>query len=259
MKVIILCGGMGTRLGSISDILPKPMIEVGGKPILWHIMKTYSHYGFKDFILALGYKGNVIKDYFCRFNNYNSDFTLDLRSGEMRLENCPFEDWRVTLASTGLDTLKGGRIKRIEKYLDSDINMLTYGDGVANIDIRALLEFHKAHGKIITVTGVKPPSLFGEIVEENGRVVAFEEKPQTSKGLISGGYMVFGRKLLDYLTPDKECDFEFGPLEKLACEGQVMTYKHEGFWECADTVRDVEHLNKLWASGQAAWKIWESC
>lgn len=259
MKVIILAGGMGSRLGSIADLIPKPMIEIGGKPILWHIMKIYSHYGFKDFVICLGYKGNVIKDYFCNFNQNNSDFTVNLRSGELRFENCPYEDWQVTLADTGLDTLKGGRIKRVEKYIDSDINMLTYGDGVADIDIKALVDFHKTHGKIITVSGVKPPSMFGEIIEKEGRVVSFEEKPQTSKGLISGGFMVFNRKLFDYLTPDKDCDFEFGPLEKLAREGQVMTYKHEGFWECADTVRDVEHLNKLWAAGKAAWKVWESC
>jgi len=219
-------------------------------------MKSYAHHGFKKFIICLGYKGNVIKDYFCHFNHYNSDFTMDLRSGDMRLENCPFEDWQVTLADTGLDTLKGGRIKRIEQYIDDEINMLTYGDGVSNINIHALIEFHKSHGKVLTVTGVKPPSLFGEIIEENGKVLAFEEKPQTSKGLISGGYMVFNRKLFDHLTPDRECDFEFGPLERLAKEGQVMTYKHDGFWECADTVRDVEHLNRLWNTGKAAWKVW---
>ncbi|MCJ7483542.1 MAG: sugar phosphate nucleotidyltransferase, partial [Thermodesulfovibrionales bacterium] len=153
MKVIILCGGMGTRLGSITDLIPKPMIEIGGKPILWHIMKIYSKYGFNDFIIALGYKGNVIKEYFYNFNQNNSDFTVDLRSGEIQFENCPYEDWKVTLADTGLDTLKGGRIKRVEKYLDSDINMLTYGDGVADINIKALVAFHKAHGKIITVSG----------------------------------------------------------------------------------------------------------
>lgn len=259
MKVIILAGGMGSRLGSIADMIPKPMIEIGGKPILWHIMKIYSHYGFKEFVICLGYKGQVIKDYFYKFNHFNSDFTVNLKSGELRFENCPYEDWQVTLADTGLDTLKGGRIKRIEKYIDSDINMLTYGDGVSNINIKALVAFHKAHGKIITVSGVKPPSLFGEILEKEGKVISFEEKPQTSKGLINGGYMVFNRKLFEYLTPDKECDFEFGPLEKLAREDQVMTYKHEGFWECADTVRDVEHLNKLWAAGNATWKVWESC
>ncbi|MBN1930087.1 MAG: glucose-1-phosphate cytidylyltransferase [Desulfobacterales bacterium] len=256
MKVIILAGGMGSRLGSIADLIPKPMIEIGGKPILWHIMKIYSHYGFKDFIICLGYKGNVIKDYFSKFNHYNSDFTVDLRSGNLHFENCPYEDWQVTLADTGLNTLKGGRIKRIEKYIDSDINMLTYGDGVADINIDELVKFHKGHGKLITISGVKPPSLFGEILEKGGKVISFEEKPQTSKGLINGGYMVFNRKLLEYLTPDPDCDFEFGPLEKLAREGQVMTYKHDGFWECADTVRDVENLNKLWEMGKAFWKKW---
>ncbi len=259
MKVVILAGGMGSRLGTIADLIPKPMIEIGGKPILWHIMKIYSHYGFKDFVICLGYKGNVIKDYFCRFNQYNSDLTINLKEGELRFENCPYEDWRVTLADTGLDTLKGGRIKRVEKYLDDDINMLTYGDGVSDVDLNALVSFHKSHGKILTVTGVKPPSLFGEIVEENGKVLAFEEKPQTSKGLISGGFMVFSKQLFEYLTPGRDCDFEFGPLEQLARQGQVMTYKHDGFWECADTVRDVEHLNKLWAAGKAAWRVWETC
>lgn len=259
MKVILLCGGMGTRLGLLAEIIPKPMIEIGGKPILWHIMKIYAHYGFKDFVICLGYKGQVIKDYFCRFNQFNSDLIVNLRSGEIRFESCPYEDWRVTLADTGLDTLKGGRIKRVEKYLDDDTNLLTYGDGVADIDIRALIAFHKAHGRMITVSGVRPPSMFGEIIEKEGKVVSFEEKPQASKGLISGGFMVFDRKLFDHLTPDRDCDFEFGPLEKLARQGQVMTYKHKGFWECADTVRDIEHLNRLWATGKAAWKVWETC
>jgi glucose-1-phosphate cytidylyltransferase len=259
MKVVILAGGLGSRLGSVAELIPKTMIEIGGKPILWHIMKIYSHFDYRKFIIALGYKGNLIKDYFYTFNQKNSDFTVELKSGNISFKNCPYEDWQVTLADTGLDTLKGGRIKRVEKYLDSDLNMLTYGDGVADIDIKALVSFHKAHGKIITVSGVMPPSMFGEIVEKDGQVITFEEKPQTSKGLISGGFMVFNRKLFDYLTPDKNCDFEFGPLEKLAREGQVMTYKHQGFWECADTVRDVEHLNRLWDSGKALWKVWESC
>jgi len=259
MKVIILAGGLGSRLGALSELKPKPMIEIGGKPIIWHIMKLYSHFGFREFVICLGHMGQAIKDYFLNFNQNNSDFTVDLRSGELHFENCPYENWKVTLADTGLNTLKGGRIKRIEKYLDSEVNLLTYGDGVGDINIQALVDYHGSHGRIITVTGVKPPSMFGEIIEKEGRVVSFEEKPQTSKGLISGGFMVFNKKLFDYLTPDRECDFEFGPLEKLAREGQVMTFKHEGFWECADTVRDVEHLNKLWAAGKAAWKVWESC
>ncbi len=257
MKVLILAGGLGTRLGSLSELIPKPMIEIGGKPILWHIMKIYSHYGFNEFIICLGYKGNIIKDYFYHYNNYASDFTVDLMKKDISYHNSSGEDWKVTLVDTGLETLKGGRIKRVEKYLDDDINMLTYGDGVADIDINKLVEFHKSHEKMVTVSGVKPPSLFGEIIEEKGKVISFEEKPQTSQGLISGGFMVFDGGMMDYLSTDKDCDFEFGPLEKLAREGQVMTYKHEGFWECTDTVRDIDHLNKLWNEGKAFWKVWE--
>lgn len=257
MKVIILAGGYGTRLGSVTDLIPKPMIEIGGKPILWHIMKIYSHYGFREFVLCLGYKGNVIKDYFYNFNNYDCDFTIDIANNDVTFHGESREDWKVTLVDTGLNTLKGGRIKRIEKYLDDDVNMLTYGDGVANIDIPRLVEFHKDHGKLVTVSGVKPPSMFGEILEQDGRVIAFEEKPQTSQGLISGGFMVFNRTMLDYLTTDEDCDFEFGALERLTRDGQVMTYKHDGFWECADTVRDIDHLNKLWSGGNAFWKVWE--
>ena len=258
MKVIILAGGYGTRLGSLTDLIPKPMIEIGGTPILWHIMKIYAHYGCNEFILCLGYKGNVIKDYFYNFNNYNSDFTIDLSNDDITHHNTCRENWKVTLVNTGLETLKGGRIKRVEKYLDSDINMLTYGDGVADIDINKLLDFHRSHKKIVTIAGVKPPSLFGEIIEEKGEVISFEEKPQTSQGLISGGFMVFNRRILDYLTTDKNCDFEFGALEKLTKEGQVMTFKHSGFWECADTARDIDHLNKLWTSGKAFWNVWDS-
>jgi glucose-1-phosphate cytidylyltransferase len=252
-----LAGGYGTRLGTMSELLPKPMIEIGGKPILWHIMKIYSHHGFNEFVICLGYKGNIIKDYFYHYNNYASDFTVDLKNKDIHYHNSSCENWKVTLVDTGVDTLKGGRIKRVEKYLDSGINMLTYGDGVADIDIQKLVDFHKSHKKMVTVTGVKPPSLFGEILEKKGKVISFEEKPQTSQGLISGGFMVFERKMMDYLTTDKDCDFEFGPLEKLAREGQVMTYKHEGFWECADTVRDVDHLNKLWQKRKAFWKVWD--
>jgi len=256
MKVIILAGGYGTRLGSLTDLIPKPMIEIGGRPILWHIMKIYAHYGCNEFVLCLGYKGSVIKDYFYHFNNYDSDFTIDLANDNITHHDTCRENWKVTLVNTGLDTLKGGRIKRVEKYLDPGVNMLTYGDGVADIDIDKLLDFHRSHEKTVTITGVKPPSLFGEIIEEKGKVITFEEKPQTSKGLINGGFIVFDRKMLDYFTTGKDCDFEFGGLEQLAKEDQVMTYKHEGFWECADTVRDIEHLNKLWNEGKASWKVW---
>jgi glucose-1-phosphate cytidylyltransferase len=258
MKTVIFAGGMGTRISEESVLKPKPMIEIGGKPILWHIMKIYAHYGINEFVLCLGYKGNIIKDYFYHFNSNNSDFTVDLCNDDIIFHNKNrIELWKVTLVDTGLDTLKGARIKRIEQYLDDDLNCLTYGDGVSNVHINKLIEFHKSHGKLITITGVKPPSMFGEIIEEDGKVLSFEEKPQTSKGLINGGYMVFHRKMLDYLSTDKNCDFEFGPLEKMAKEGQVMTYKHNGFWECADTLRDLENLNKLWMNNQAAWKVWD--
>lgn len=255
MKTVILAGGYGSRLGHVTELIPKPMVEVGGRPIIWHIMKIYSSFGFNDFVIALGYKANVIKDYFFKLQNYNSDFTVNTTTGEIQYHSSNLDNWKVTLVDTGLDTLKGGRIKRLEKYLD-DVNMLTYGDGVCDINIANLVEYHKNHGKTVTITGVKPPSMFGEVIERNGIVESFEEKPQTSKGLINGGYMVFNKNMLDYLSSDENCDFEFGPLEKLAEEREVMTYKHKGFWECADTVRDVNHLNKLWESGDAKWKIW---
>lgn len=256
MKVIILAGGYGSRLGPVSELIPKPMVEIGGRPIIWHIMKIYAHYGYNEFVIALGYKANVIKDYFYKLQSYNSNFTVNTATGEITYHNGNPDEWKVTLVDTGVDTLKGGRIKRLEKYLD-DINMLTYGDGVSNIDIPKLIEYHKQHGKIVTITGVKPPSMFGEMLEKDGRVLSFEEKPQSNKGLINGGYMVFNKELLKYLSDDKDCDFEFGTLEKLAEEEQVMTYKHNGFWECADTVRDVNHMNKLWNSGEAKWTIWD--
>lgn len=255
MKVVILAGGYGSRLGSLSELIPKPMIDVGGRPIIWHIMKIYAAYGFKDFVIALGYKGNVIKEYFYNIKSQNNDFTINTRTGDIKYHNTGEDDWNVSLIDTGIDTLKGGRIKRLEDYLD-DVNMLTYGDGVADIDISKLVEYHKNHGKLVTISGVRPPSMFGEIIQKDGKVLSFEEKPQTSKGFINGGYMVFDKKILEYLKPDKDCDFEFGPLEELATKGEVMTYRHEGFWECADTVRDLNHLNKLWATNQAKWKVW---
>ncbi len=256
MKVVILAGGLGSRLGPVSEIIPKPMVEIGGRPIIWHIMKIYAHYGFNEFVVALGYKANVIKDYFQRLQSYDGDFTIDTATGDIVYHNGGNDHWKVTLVDTGLSTLKGGRIKRLEPYLD-ELNMLTYGDGVATVDISKLASFHESHGKMVTITGVRPPSLFGEVIEENGKVISFEEKPQTSKGLINGGFMVFNREMLNYLSEDSNCDFEFGPLEQLAKEEQVMTYKHDGFWECADTVRDVNHLNSLWKQDQALWKVWE--
>tara|TARA_Y100000590_G_scaffold470532_1_gene666084 strand:- start:1331 stop:2104 length:774 start_codon:yes stop_codon:yes gene_type:complete len=257
MKVIILAGGWGSRLGIHTENIPKPMVEIGSKPVLWHIMKIYSYYGLNDFIISCGVKANVIKNYFMNYELYNADLTIDMNSKETKYHEMQNEqNWKVTLSDTGLNTLKGARIKRVEKYLDDEINMVTYGDGVANINIKKLLEFHKSHGKTLTLTGVHPPARFGEIIEENGKVISFEEKPQISVGLINGGFMVFNKNLLEYLDTDESCDFEAGPLEKLAKNGEVMVYKHQGQWGCMDHLRDVEHLNNLWNLKQAFWKVW---
>lgn len=256
MKTIILAGGYGTRLGNITEAIPKPMVKIGNKPIIWHIMKIYSHYGYKDFIINLGYKAEVIKEYFYNYDIYNSDYRINLGTKEIKLLNNQEEaDWIVTLVDTGLDTLKGARIKRLEKYLD-DINMITYGDGVADINIANLIEFHKSHNKILTITGVHAPARFGEIIEKNNKIISFQEKPELSGGSINGGFMVFNRKLLDYLTTDEKCDFEKGPLEKLAQKGEIMLYKHPGKWACMDHERDVVYLNKLWNENKAFWKVW---
>lgn len=257
-KVVILCGGLGTRLKEETEVKPKPMVEIGNRPILWHVMKIYAHYGFKEFILCLGYKGEVIKEYFLNYDILNSDFTIKLgQKKAVNIHNSLEDDWSVTLADTGTNALKGARLKRIEKYVKEDTFMVTYGDGVGNINIKKLLDFHKSHGKIATVTGVRPPSLFGELLVENNKAMLFSEKPQTSTGLISGGFFVFNRKLFDYLTDDDDCDFEKGPLEKIAAEGELMVYVHDGPWICMDTYRDVEYLNKLWHSNSAFWKVWD--
>lgn len=256
MKTIILAGGYGTRLGDITETIPKPMVQIGGKPIIWHIMKIYASYGYKDFIISLGYKAEVIKEYFYYYDMYNNDFNINLATKKItQLNTNNEEDWNVTLIDTGIDTLKGARIKRLEKYLD-DINMVTYGDGVADINIEELVKFHKSHNKIITISGVQPPARFGEIIEQNGKLMFFKEKPQASGGLINGGFMVFNKKLLEYLSSDEKCDFEKGPLEKLANNGEVMVLKHTGKWECVDHGRDLVHLNKLWNEGKAFWKVW---
>ena len=257
MKTLILAGGYGTRLGNITENIPKPMVTIGGKPILWHIMKLYSHFGMKEFIILLGYQGVKIKEYFFNYHMMNNDFTINLEDNSLHYTASKnIEKWKVTLVDTGIDTLKGGRIKRAETYLEDEINMLTYGDGVADINISELLQFHRSHGKTLTLTGVRPPSRFGELVIQDHRVLSFEEKPQISSGMINGGFMVFNRRLMSYLNPGKECDFEFGALEKLAKEGEVMVYEHRGFWECVDTERDLNHLNKLWNENKATWKLW---
>ena len=234
------------------------MIEIGGKPILWHVMKIYAHYGFKDFVLCLGHKGDMIKEYFYNYETLNNDFTIELgKSKHIDIHSAHCEKgWRVTLADTGESSLKGARIKKVEKYVDTDLFMLTYGDGVGNVDLHSLLSFHKKHGRIGTVTGVRPPSRFGELIVKDGRVLSFIEKPQVSTGLINGGFFLFNRRFFDYLSTDNDCDFEKSALDKLAEDGELMTCEHKKEWECMDTVRDVDYLNRLWQDGKAFWKIW---
>lgn len=258
MKVIILAGGYGTRLGHITKEMPKPMVMIGDKPIIWHIMKIYSSYGYKNFILSLGYKHDKIKEYFHNYDIHTNDFSINLGSKKIEKINAHDEsDWNISLINTGLNTLKGARIKRLEKYLNDDINMATYGDGVADINIDELVNFHKSHGKILTITGVRPPARFGEIIEKDSKLISFKEKPQSSIGLISGGFFIFDKRFLKYLTIDEDCDLEYGPFEQLAREGEIMVYKHLGKWECVDTERDHNYLNKLWKNDKAFWKNWK--
>ncbi len=258
MKVVILCGGFGTRIREETEFRPKPLVEIGGKPILWHIMKIYAHYGFRDFILCLGYKGNMIKEYFLNYEAMNNDFTIQLGDhNRIHFHSTHQErDWNVTLADTGAEAQTGARIKRIEKYIDGGLFMITYGDAVGSIDIKELLEFHKSHGKIGTITGVHPSSRFGELRIENNKVVGFHEKPQISEGLISGGFFVFDRKFLEYLRETDNCYLEKEPLERLTKDGQLMIYTHKGFWQCVDTYRELELLNNLWKSSNPPWKVW---
>lgn len=258
MKLVILCGGLGTRLREETEFRPKPMVNIGHRPILWHIMKIYAHYGFTDFILALGYKGEMIKQYFYHYELMNNDVTLELGTPEKLCIHQSHDEigWRITLADTGEKALKGARLKRVEKYIDSDTFMVTYGDGLANVDINALIDFHKSHGKIATVTGISLSSRFGELKIRNDQVQAFKEKPQENGGLINGGFFVLNRSFFDYLSNNDDCDLEIGVMETIASEGQLMVYKHRGFWACMDTVRDMEYLNKLWAEDKAEWKVW---
>jgi glucose-1-phosphate cytidylyltransferase len=258
MKVVILCGGKGVRLKEETETKPKPMIEIGGMPIIWHIMKIYSHFGFCEFILVLGYKKNLIKNFFLNYEVMSQDFTVELGNfDKIELHNKHKETgWRITLVDTGEDTLKGSRIKQVEKYINDETFMLTYGDGVADIDLTKLLSFHNSHKKIATVTAVRPPSRFGEIRVRKGKVISFSEKPQVSEGFINGGFFVFNRRIFDYLTEDVDCDLEKDALEKLATQGELMAYEHSLNWECMDTLRDMEHLNMLWKEEKAFWKVW---
>jgi len=258
MKVVLLCGGLGTRLKEETEYKPKPMVEVGGRPILWHIMKIYSHYGFNKFVLCLGFRGDVIKDYFYNYRIRHTDFTLNLGKQEMKIHNQHDEnDWEITFAETGPNSMTGSRVKRIEKYVDDDVFLLTYGDGLSDVNINDLLAFHKSHGKIATVTGVLPPSRFGELVTKDKVVESFNEKPQVHQGgFINGGYFVFNKKFFNYLSKDESCILERQPLEDLVRDKQLCIYEHKGFWQCMDTYRDFEFLNGLWRDGKAEWKRW---
>lgn len=255
MEVVILCGGKGSRLAEETKLRPKPMVEIGGRPILWHIMKTYSNYGYKKFVLALGYKSGYIKDYFYRERVNQTDFTLVMRPNSPPIfHNKPLDDdWEITFIDTGEDTLKGGRLKRLEKHISGDDFFVTYGDGVANIDIDALYNFHINHGKIATLTGVHPPSRFGELELKNTNVVSFEEKPQMGTGYINGGFFVFNKELFNYLSEEENCDLEFGALQEIANKGELEAFIHNGFWQCMDNIRERNYLDSLVKLNKAVW------
>ncbi len=260
MKVVILCGGQGTRLREETEYRPKPLVNIGGKPILWHIMKSYSAYSYHDFVLCLGYKGEMIKDYFINYDLLNSDFTIDLGTKRITRDNVAHDEanWRVSLVDTGAETMTGGRIARIRNYIGNDEDfLLTYGDGVSDVDIDALVRFHRESGRIATLTGVHPVGRFGELSVADGAVRHFAEKPASSETWINGGYFVLNRRVFDYLDDDA-CVFERAPLERLSADGQLGVYQHPGYWQCMDTLRDVTDLNAVWASGRAPWKIWST-
>ena len=257
MKVLLLAGGFGTRLSEETDIRPKPMVEIGGKPILWHIMKIYSRYGFNEFVVLLGYKGYYIKEYLANYFLHQSDVTIDLCNGSMEVHNNSSEPWKVTLLDTGLYSMTGGRIKRAEKFVGDEPFMLTYGDGVADINIQNLLDFHKSHGKAMTMTSAQPEGRFGALnIDEKNQVTNFLEKPKGDGGWINAGFFVCEPKVFEYITEGDSTVFEQTPLQTLAKDGEIFTYKHKGFWKPMDTLRDKMQLQKLWDSGQAPWKIW---
>ncbi len=257
MKAVILAGGFGSRLQEETVLRPKPMVEIGGKPILWHIMNIYSAYDVNEFIVALGYKGEVIKEYFLNFYAFNNDISLNLANGNRMVYDGNQPPWRLHLVDTGLSTMTGGRLKRLERWLGGDETfMLTYGDGVADVDVDALLRFHQSHGKLATVTIVRPPARFGGVSLETDRVLRFSEKPQTGEGWINGGFFVLDRGVLDYIEGD-ETIWERDPLERLAEDGELMAYQHTGFWQPMDTLRERQLLDEAWRSGEAPWKVWK--
>lgn len=256
MNVVILAGGMGTRLAEETEIRPKPMVEIGGRPIVWHIMKHYAHYGHKEFCIALGYKGNVIKHYFMDYAAVSTGLTVDLASGQMQMHSDGTENWKVHLIDTGIDTNTGGRLKRMQSRLQGETFLATYGDGVSNIDLDALVRFHHAHGRVATVTAVRPPARYGSILFDGDLVKVFSEKPQVGEGWISGGFFVFEPGIFEYLQDDHS-SLEAHGLEKLAAARQLAAYRHHDFWQCMDTLRDRRLLETLWQTGRAAWKVWE--
>ncbi len=257
MKVVILAGGFGTRISEESHLKPKPMIDIGERPILWHIMKIYSHYGFNDFIICLGYKGYYIKEYFAHYFLHESDVTFDFRNNsEIRIHNHSVEPWTVTLVNTGVQTMTGGRVKRVQPYVGNETFMLTYGDGVADINVKELLSFHRAHGKLATITSTQPSGRFGSLeLTKNDQVLGFKEKPRGDGAWINAGFFVMEPKVFDYI-PGDDVFLEKEPLEKLAKDGELVAYKHKGFWQPMDTLRDRNHLEELWKSGTPPWKIW---
>ncbi len=256
MKVGILAGGHGTRLAEETEIKPKPMVEIGGRPILWHIMMHYSCFGYQDFVIALGYKGEVIKRYMVDYCSLNSNLTVNLKAGRVDLHDTEgIQDWTINLIDTGLHTMTGGRIKRLQPYMGDKTFMLTWGDGVSTVDLSRLLAFHRAHGRLITMTAVRPPARYGHMEFDGDRIREFTEKPQTAEGWINGAFFVVEPQVFDYIDGD-DTQFEKEPLERLAAEGELMAYKHDGFWQCMDTRRDKFVLEKLWDSGEAPWKIW---
>ena len=258
MKVLLLAGGFGTRLSEETDIRPKPMVEIGGKPILWHIMKIYSKYGFNDFVILLGYKGYYIKEYFANYFLHQSDVTIDMSNGKMEVLNNSSEPWKVTLLDTGLDSMTGGRIKRAQHFVGNEPFMLTYGDGVSNIDINELVKFHKSHGKAVTMTSAQPDGRFGALnIDENDKILEFKEKPKGDGSWINAGFFVCEPKVFDYILEGDGTVFEQEPLMNLAKDGEIFTYKHNGFWLPMDTLRDKIKLNELWESKKAPWKVWD--
>ncbi len=256
MKVVLLAGGLGTRLTEETEIRPKPMVEIGGRPILWHIMKHYAHYGFQEFLVALGYKGEYIKRYFLDYYTLNGSMTIDLATGGIQPQVKECENWKLHLLDTGLQTNTGGRLKRLESYIGDETFMITYGDGVSNIDLQKLLEFHKSHGKWVTVSAVRPPARFGGLVLEGDFVANFTEKPQAGEGWINGGFLVMEPQVFKYLTNDS-AGLEVELLERLAVDGQLAAYRHYDFWQCMDTLRDKYNLENFWQRGNPPWKVWE--